>query len=281
MPADTEETEEELADEQCPQRIVLQVTPVTEPGIARDFAVELAGHPLVDEASLRELRLDAATYEIDTPDEQKLVQFLVRWPRWRLRRTRILPGRVELMLQEPLRPAPERTRPSSTSVPTAPPEAAAERPMVVPSPVAPSTPALRPVTAEPTASWQVLTVHVDVFFPARHFLVMDDQRGPTHPHAWRVRGKVTARLGDGRVVVLPFAEAKRLLRDAVGPFHGSLLNDVPPFDQITPTCANIAATLYRQLSQAMAALPLHLVSVSVWDSPASCATFPDPDASPP
>ncbi len=241
-----------------PDRISLLLTPVKGRDVAEGFAEELGAQPLVQRAILLDFVPDDATYQVDTPSERRLVQFLLGWPRLHLRRTRIMPGRVELALSEPL------------ALPGEPEEAPA-----APEPA--PRPQRRPAVSAPTPrlARPAITVRADVFFHASHFLGQDNRQSPVHAHSWRVQTQLAGRAVHGQAMLLPFAEAKRRLQEAVSRYDNTLLNDIPPFDSVQPTSSNLAAELYDELSEAMAGLPMRLISVSVWDSPASCATYPE------
>ncbi|MCL4533549.1 MAG: 6-carboxytetrahydropterin synthase [Bacteroidetes bacterium] len=255
-----QEAEGELALlEEALERFCLLVSPVQRLDIAQELASELGELPLVCAAVLLNFVPDDAAYQVETTDEPKLVQFLLSWPRLRPRHTRISPASVELTLPGPLQ-SPAKPEVATAEAQPAPVEQAGA-PVAAPSPAPP---------AEGTA------LNLDVFFDARHSVALDGQPGPLHSHFWRVQATIADHLGATGGRMMPVAEAKRLLQDAVQPYRDATLNDIPPFDQQEPVPSRIAAVLYEELSAAMAPLPLRLVSVSVWESPATCAQYPAP-----
>jgi 6-pyruvoyl-tetrahydropterin synthase/DNA-binding NarL/FixJ family response regulator len=120
----------------------------------------------------------------------------------------------------------------------------------------------------------------DVFFNARHFVVMDGKAGPVHPHSFRVHVKLRQESDTGKPIELGFAEVRDLVQTETKKFNDTILNHLEPFNQGTayqPTVENIAAHLYHTIKHN---LPFHLAmdSVTVWDSPTVCVTYMEKDA---
>ncbi len=120
----------------------------------------------------------------------------------------------------------------------------------------------------------------DVFFNARHFVVMDGKAGPIHPHSFRVHVKLRQESETGKPIELGFAAVRDLAQTETKRFNDVVLNHLAPFNQGTvyqPTVENIAAYLYHTIKTK---LPFHLTmdSVTVWDSPTVCVTYMEKDA---
>jgi 6-pyruvoyltetrahydropterin/6-carboxytetrahydropterin synthase len=119
----------------------------------------------------------------------------------------------------------------------------------------------------------VFQLGADVFFGARHFVVIDGKRGPPHFHSWRSEVVIESRHQTDEGVVVGFAEARRLLGQLVAPYNQALLNSVPPFDQLQPTAENVARHLYTEFKRQFEVESAVLRLMRVWESPTSYATF--------
>ncbi len=107
----------------------------------------------------------------------------------------------------------------------------------------------------------------------RHFDAAHALRGykgkceALHGHRFQVVAKVKASALDDIGLAYDFTELKRHLDDILSRFDHTCLNDAPPFDRINPSSENIAATIYDALKLKLAAAPLTLSCVEVWESP--------------
>jgi 6-pyruvoyltetrahydropterin/6-carboxytetrahydropterin synthase len=111
-------------------------------------------------------------------------------------------------------------------------------------------------------------IAVEKFIDAAHYL-----RGykgkceEMHGHRYRIVVKVKADKLDDIGLAYDFSDVKRHLSEILSRFDHVCLNDVPPFDKINPSSENIAATIYRELKDRLAADPVTLVGVEVWETP--------------
>jgi 6-pyruvoyltetrahydropterin/6-carboxytetrahydropterin synthase len=88
-----------------------------------------------------------------------------------------------------------------------------------------------------------------------------------HGHRYRVVVKISAEKLDDIGLAYDFSDLKRHLKDILERFDHTCLNDVPPFDKINPSSENIAATIYQELAEKLAADPVTLTSVEAWETP--------------
>jgi len=118
----------------------------------------------------------------------------------------------------------------------------------------------------------VFEVSVQEHFDAAHYL--RGYRGKCenlHGHRYQVMVMVRASELDEIGLAFDFAELKRHLREILGRFDHTCLNDVPPFDRINPSSENIAATIYSELEGRVAGISIY--SVRVCESPEACVTY--------
>ena len=111
-------------------------------------------------------------------------------------------------------------------------------------------------------------ISVEKHFDAAHFL-----RGykgkceALHGHRFRVVARVRASGLDDIGIAYDFAELKQHLNDILSRFDHTCINDVAPFDKINASSENVAATIYGELQTKLAAAPLSISCVEVWESP--------------
>jgi len=109
---------------------------------------------------------------------------------------------------------------------------------------------------------------VEEHFDAAHYL--PNYRGKCeklHGHRFKVVARLEAAKLDETGLAYDFAQLKENLREVLGRFDHTCLNDVSPLDAIGPSSENIAATIYDALQSRFATSPVKLTSVEVWESP--------------
>ena len=109
-------------------------------------------------------------------------------------------------------------------------------------------------------------ISVEQHFDAAHFL-----RGykgkceAIHGHRFRVVVKVKAPALNDIGIAYDFAELKQHMGSIIARFDHTLLNDIPPFDEINPSSENIASVIYSELKPKLAGVEISCVEV--WESP--------------
>ena len=117
-------------------------------------------------------------------------------------------------------------------------------------------------------------ISVEKHFDAAHYL--RGYRGKCeamHGHRYRIVVKVKAAGLDDIGLAYDFTELKRHLNDILSRFDHTCLNDVKPFDGINPSAENIAATVYDELKDKLAAAPVTLSGVEAWESPQTGVSY--------
>jgi 6-pyruvoyltetrahydropterin/6-carboxytetrahydropterin synthase len=94
-----------------------------------------------------------------------------------------------------------------------------------------------------------------------------------HGHRFKVVARFEAAKVDDTGLAYDFVQLKQLLGKIVAKFDHSCLNDVSPFDKISPSSENIAATIYDALRTDFDKSPVKLVSVEVWESPTTGVAY--------
>ncbi len=117
-------------------------------------------------------------------------------------------------------------------------------------------------------------IAVEKHFDAAHFL-----RGykgkceALHGHRFKVVARIKAAGLDNIGIAYDFAGLKQALSDILSRFDHTCLNDMPPFDKANPSSENIAATIYEELQRKLAAAPLSISCIEVWESPFTWVTY--------
>ncbi len=119
-------------------------------------------------------------------------------------------------------------------------------------------------------------ISVSHSFDAAHFL--RDYRGKCarmHGHTWTVEAVLGGdELGPSQQL-MDFGELKAMLRAVLEDLDHSCLNEVPPFDHLSPTAENLARYLYERLEGEIrgAGVRARLLRVRVSESPEARATY--------
>jgi len=87
-----------------------------------------------------------------------------------------------------------------------------------------------------------------------------------HGHTWDVEVTVAGETLDEIGIVYDFKSLKDDLNAVLDAYDHAYLNDVPPFDTLTPTAENLARVIYESLSASVDPR-VSVVEVVVWESP--------------
>jgi 6-pyruvoyltetrahydropterin/6-carboxytetrahydropterin synthase len=111
-------------------------------------------------------------------------------------------------------------------------------------------------------------ISVEKHFDAAHYLRgYQGKCEAMHGHRYRVVVKIAAEKVSDIGLAYDFTDLKRYLKEILDRFDHTCLNDIPPFDKMNPSAENIAATIYNELKERLAAEPVTLTAVEAWESP--------------
>ncbi|MCX8007408.1 MAG: 6-carboxytetrahydropterin synthase QueD [Coriobacteriia bacterium] len=91
-----------------------------------------------------------------------------------------------------------------------------------------------------------------------------------HGHTWDVEVTVSGAELDGRGILYDFKDLKSDLAAVLAPLDHGYLNDVPPFDELSPTAENLARVIFERISDLVERATedrVHVTEVAVWESP--------------
>jgi 6-pyruvoyltetrahydropterin/6-carboxytetrahydropterin synthase len=120
----------------------------------------------------------------------------------------------------------------------------------------------------------VFEISVDCTFAAGHAL-----RGykgkceDVHGHNYTVRVSVAGEALNSIGLLLDFAEMRDAIRKLIDRWDHRFLNDIPPFDRLNPSAENMARVLSEGIEPEVAKQGLHVLSVTVWETDATSATY--------
>jgi 6-pyruvoyltetrahydropterin/6-carboxytetrahydropterin synthase len=118
------------------------------------------------------------------------------------------------------------------------------------------------------------TLRVITHFAAAHAL--RDYPGACHRlhgHNWKVEVEVTASELDELGMAIDFKAIKQAAQRVGGELDHQHLNEVPPFDRINPTAENMAAHLYRRLSEELDSAGVRVSAVTLWETERACVRY--------
>lgn len=115
---------------------------------------------------------------------------------------------------------------------------------------------------------------VEVFerFEGAHYLTSyKGSPEPIHGHSFGIRVRVHGE-PENEGMIVDFLELKALLNNTIAPFSQRLMNEVPPFDRISPTAERFARFVYEAIKQTYPSSPLR---VEVEEAPGCIAGYGD------
>ena len=109
-------------------------------------------------------------------------------------------------------------------------------------------------------------------FEAAHHLY--SYRGvpePIHGHSWTVEVALGTEELDSEGMGFDFVEVKSTLASLAARFHHNHINDVPPFDRLTPTTEHLARWFHERIASSFP--DAEVQEVTVWEGPDCSATY--------
>lgn len=94
-----------------------------------------------------------------------------------------------------------------------------------------------------------------------------------HGHNWKVEVEVTARELDPLGMGIDFKAVKQASRKVTDELDHRYLNEIPPFDAINPTAENMAAYIYRRLSEELNEPRVRVSAVTLWETERACVRY--------
>jgi 6-pyruvoyltetrahydropterin/6-carboxytetrahydropterin synthase len=94
-----------------------------------------------------------------------------------------------------------------------------------------------------------------------------------HGHNWKLEAEVVATALDELGMGIDFKAIKTVAREVAGELDHQYLNDIKPFDEINPTAENIAAYIFRGLSQKLNNQRVRVSAITLWETERACVRY--------
>jgi 6-pyruvoyltetrahydropterin/6-carboxytetrahydropterin synthase len=87
-----------------------------------------------------------------------------------------------------------------------------------------------------------------------------------HGHNWKVEISVQAKALNELGMAVDFADVKAIAKNVIDEVDHRHLNDIPPFDTISPTAENVSAWFYQRLSKLINTQDISVSAVTLWET---------------
>lgn len=94
-----------------------------------------------------------------------------------------------------------------------------------------------------------------------------------HGHNWRVEVTVRARELDDAGLGIDFKILKAETNQLLKTLDHKYLNELPPFNGLSPSSENISRFLFRELSNRLNTDNIKVETITVWESDFACASY--------
>ncbi len=94
-----------------------------------------------------------------------------------------------------------------------------------------------------------------------------------HGHNWKVEAEVEASQLDETGMAVDFKVIRQAVKKLTDRLDHYYLNEIPPFDEINPTAENIAAYLYRGLSEILNDGRIRVRAITLWETERACVRY--------
>lgn len=94
-----------------------------------------------------------------------------------------------------------------------------------------------------------------------------------HGHNWKVEVTVVSSELDELGIAIDFRILKEKTEKIISELDHTNINELRAFENINPTCENIARYLFQRLSSIINTGRVKVSKVKVWESPGSCASY--------
>ncbi|MDO3379999.1 6-carboxytetrahydropterin synthase QueD [Geoalkalibacter halelectricus] len=117
-----------------------------------------------------------------------------------------------------------------------------------------------------------LTIHTH--FAAAHNLIhYQGDCENLHGHNWKVEVRVRARELDKAGLAIDFKVLKRETNRILDLLDHKYLNEIKPFDEISPSSENISRFIFEKLSEVLNNGNVAVECITVWESDNACASY--------
>jgi 6-pyruvoyltetrahydropterin/6-carboxytetrahydropterin synthase len=101
------------------------------------------------------------------------------------------------------------------------------------------------------------------YLNARHFIIINGEKGEVHPHTWEFSLRIRFG-GDGFV---EFSTFEKGIEAFLAPYQNMVMNELPPFDAITPTLENLADYFAKEFYEIIEEVGGKLIRLDASETP--------------
>ena len=94
-----------------------------------------------------------------------------------------------------------------------------------------------------------------------------------HGHNWKVEAEVEASRLNEVGMAVDFKVIRKAVKKLTERLDHHYLNEISPFDEINPTAENIAAYLFRGLSEALNNEYIRVSALTLWETERACVRY--------
>lgn len=94
-----------------------------------------------------------------------------------------------------------------------------------------------------------------------------------HGHNWKVETEVEATTLDSVGMGIDFKTVRKATKELTGKLDHHYLNDIAPFDVINPTAENIAAYIFKGLSETLNSDRVKVKAITLWETERACVRY--------
>ena len=94
-----------------------------------------------------------------------------------------------------------------------------------------------------------------------------------HGHNWKVEVEVIANALDNVGMGIDFKEIKKCTKQVTAELDHRYINEIKPFDEINPTAENIAAYIFKGVSELINSDRIRVNSVTLWETERACVRY--------
>lgn len=94
-----------------------------------------------------------------------------------------------------------------------------------------------------------------------------------HGHNWKVEVYVQGKKLNPDGILIDFKELKKILKEVLSPLDHRFLNELEPFNTISPSSENLASFLFKEIQKRLPTKDVKVSKVTVWESDNSCASY--------
>ena len=94
-----------------------------------------------------------------------------------------------------------------------------------------------------------------------------------HGHNWKVEVEVVATELDNVGMGIDFKTIKKATKQVTAELDHRYLNEIKPFDEINPTAENLAAYIYKGVSELINNQRVQVSAVTLWETERACVRY--------